>query len=209
MERLVQAELAIEVDLLPRQVRHAARRVLEAQHQAALEVVLRALQLAVGDRRLLDRPQLVDDEVHDFAHGLVGAAGVDRELAGVAIRAQSAEHRVGQAALLPHVLEEPRAHRAAEQRVEHVARVAVLVALRITRDPRQMWLCSSSLLRMSTFGATCGASSTVRLADRRDAAELLRHQIPHALVLEVAHGRHDQVARRVGVREIAAEQPAR
>ena len=50
-ERFVEAELPIEVDLLPRQVRHAARGVLEAQHEAALQVILRALQLGVGHRR--------------------------------------------------------------------------------------------------------------------------------------------------------------
>ena len=50
-ERLVEAELPVEVDLLPRQVRHAARGVLEAQHQAALQVILRALQLRVRHRR--------------------------------------------------------------------------------------------------------------------------------------------------------------
>ncbi len=49
------AELPVEVDLLAREVRHAARRVLEAQHQAALQVILRAPQLRVRHRRLLQR----------------------------------------------------------------------------------------------------------------------------------------------------------
>src|SRR5262245_32205699 len=43
-QRLVEAELPVEVDLLPREVRHAAGRVLETQHQAALEVILGTLK---------------------------------------------------------------------------------------------------------------------------------------------------------------------
>ena len=48
----------------------------------------------------------------------VRAAGVDAEQARVAEGAQPAADRVGQPALLAHVLEQPRAHRPAEQRVE-------------------------------------------------------------------------------------------
>ena len=43
LERLVEPELPIEVNLLPRHVGHAAGGVLQAQHQAALEMILRAL----------------------------------------------------------------------------------------------------------------------------------------------------------------------
>ena len=39
-----------------------------------------------------------------------------------------------QAALLAHVLKQPRAHRTAEQRVEHVARIPIVVLLRIAAD---------------------------------------------------------------------------
>ena len=105
LQRLVEPELAIEVDLLPGQMRHAARRVLEAQHEAALQVILRALQLGVGNRRLLDAAQLLDDQIDHLADRFVRAARVDRERAGVAIGAQAAEDGVGEAALLAHVLE--------------------------------------------------------------------------------------------------------
>ena len=63
------------------------------------------------------------------------AAGIDRQRSRVAIRAEPAEHRVGQAALLPDILEEPRAHRAAEQRVQDVAHVPVVVLLRVAGRP--------------------------------------------------------------------------
>src|SRR5260221_983716 len=45
LEQLVEADLAAEVDLLTGQVAHAAARVLEGEHEAALEVVLGPAQL--------------------------------------------------------------------------------------------------------------------------------------------------------------------
>ena len=44
-----------------------------------------------------------------------------------------------------------------------------------------------------------------RLVWRGQAAELLRDQVAYSGVLEVADGRNDQVARRVGVDEVLAE----
>src|SRR5687767_9545411 len=67
LERFVQAEVPVEVDLLPRQVRHPARRALEVQHQAALEMILRALQLGVRQRLVLHPPQLDDHDVDQLA----------------------------------------------------------------------------------------------------------------------------------------------
>ena len=53
--------------LLARQLRHAARRVLEAQHQAALEVILGALQLVGRHDRLAQIAQLGERQVDDLA----------------------------------------------------------------------------------------------------------------------------------------------
>ena len=128
-QRFVEAEVAVEVDFLPRQVRHPAGGVLEAQHQAALEVILRALELVVGHRRALQAAQLLDAEVNHFLDRIGRAAGIDRDVAGVAIRAHAAEDRIGQPALLAHVLKQPRAHRAAEHGVQDVADVAIVVVL--------------------------------------------------------------------------------
>src|SRR5687768_14098884 len=52
-QRLVEPELAIEVDLLPGEVGHPARGALEVQHQAALEVVLGPLELRFGEDLVL------------------------------------------------------------------------------------------------------------------------------------------------------------
>src|SRR5207253_7916535 len=45
LERLVEPEVPVKVDLLASQMRHAARGALEIQHQAALQVILGAPQL--------------------------------------------------------------------------------------------------------------------------------------------------------------------
>ena len=179
-------------------MRHAAGGVLEAQHQAALEMILGAAQLGVRHRRLLQPAQLLDAQIDDLGHRLVGAAGVDRDVAGVAIGAQAAEHRVGQAALLADVLEQPRAHRSAEHGVQDVADVAIVVALRIAVACRGR--CGSARApwsRTITCGTTRGAASCERLAaspaaSRRRAATRSRT----ARVLDVAGRRDDQVAAR-------------
>src|SRR4051812_26043581 len=62
-KRLVETEVAIEVDLLASEMRHPARGVLEAQHQTALEVILRTSQLGVGNWRTLHPAQLLDTEI--------------------------------------------------------------------------------------------------------------------------------------------------
>ena len=67
----------------------------------------------------------------------VGAPGVDGELAGIAVGHQVAEDGVRQPALLAHVLEQPRAHRAAQHRVEHVGGVPVVVILRVGTGAEQ------------------------------------------------------------------------
>src|SRR5204863_914144 len=70
LKRFVEPELPVEIDLLPRNVGHAAGRVLEAEHQTALEVIFGALQLGRGHRRILYATQLLHDEIDHFADRL-------------------------------------------------------------------------------------------------------------------------------------------
>ena len=56
---LVHADEAVVVHFLPRQVRHARGRRLQAQHQAALELVLAALQLFFRERHVLEVAELL------------------------------------------------------------------------------------------------------------------------------------------------------
>src|ERR1043165_4546156 len=63
LQDLVERELLAEIDLLTRELRHAARRVLEAQHEAAFEMILGALQFRDLDGLLAQAAQLGDREV--------------------------------------------------------------------------------------------------------------------------------------------------
>src|SRR5438067_1010616 len=72
--------------------------------------------------------KFLHDGFHYLRRRLPRRAGIDGETTGVAIRVQLAEDGVAQPLALANVLEQARAHAAAEQRVEHVGGVAPLVA---------------------------------------------------------------------------------
>ena len=164
------------------------------------------LQLGIRHRRLLDAAQLFDDEVDHFADHFVRAARVNRERPGVAVRAQPAEHGVGQAAFLTHVLEEPRAHRSAEHRVQHVARIAVVVILRVAAGAEtevallQLFVADENLRRHRR------RLFADRLARRWHRREPLFDELADVIVLEVADRRDDQVGRGVRAVEVVAKQ---
>ena len=143
----------------------------------------------------------------DFADRFVGAAGVDGDVAGVAIRAEAAEHRVGQPALLADVLEQPRAHRPAEHRVQDVADVAVVVVLRIAVGA-ETDVALLELLGPDDAPAARRAARVVRDAAARRAAACSKapaDQVAHLRVLDVAGRRDDQVRRAYSVAEIVAQ----
>ena len=98
-------------------------------------MILGALQFRRGGRLLLDAPQFRDDDVDELADRLVGTPGVDRHRAGVTVRAETAEDRVGKSALLADVLEQPGTHRSAENRVQDVARIARVMVLPVAGRP--------------------------------------------------------------------------
>ena len=131
VDHFIETELAVKVDFLTREVRHAARCALESQHEAPLEMVLRPTKFGIGDALVLDPAQFGHHHVDELADGIVGAPGVDRQRARITIGAQTAEHRVGEAPLLAHVLKQARTHRPAEDSVEHVAAIPVVVILAI------------------------------------------------------------------------------
>ncbi len=63
------------------------------------------------------------------------------------------------------------------------------------------------MFRIWIFGTTVGASSVDHLADRGKIAEAFVHEVAKVLVLEIADGRDDQIARRVSVSEVVAKPP--
>ena len=163
-----------------------------------------APKLRRGNQRLFDAAQLLDDEIDDLADRFVRAPRVDRERAGVAIGAQAAEYRIGQSTLLANVLKQPRAHRAAEQRIEHVAGIPIVVVLRIAAGAEAQVALLELLVANQNIGDDRRRLLACRFAHRRQIAELRVDQIANVTVLEVADRRHNQVSRRVGVLEIAA-----
>ena len=84
------------------------------------------IELAVGDAAVGDEPvELAAHDVERLVDPLGRGAAVDRERARLLERAAVREHRVRQAALLADLLEEPRAHPAAEHLVDDREREAV------------------------------------------------------------------------------------
>ena len=71
--------------------------------------------------------ELVAADLEHLGHPARLAAGVDAEHAAVGVGGGVGVHRVGQAALLADLLEQPGAHAAAEGGVEHAERPAALV----------------------------------------------------------------------------------
>src|SRR5690606_15892138 len=109
---------------------------------------------------------------------------VDGEGPGVAIGAEAAEDRVREAPLLADVLEQPRAHRSAEQRIEHVAGEAVLVVLRVAADTEAHVALLELLVPDEDVRHHARRLLARSIAAGFEAAETLEDEIPDALVLE-------------------------
>src|ERR1700743_1410747 len=91
---LLGREEAAVIHLLASQRAHARRRALQPQHHVSLDLVLRAAQVVLGDGLRLHTAQLYQRQVQHLARALHGAAGIDRERAGIAKRAQLRVDRV-------------------------------------------------------------------------------------------------------------------
>src|SRR5206468_8097981 len=122
------------------------------------------------------------------------------------IRAQAAEDGVRQPALLAHVLKQTRAHRAAEQRVEHVARVPVVVVLRIAADAEAHVALLELLVAHENLGDHARRLIAGRIARFGQRSELLADELAHPVVLEVADRRDDQVPGRIDAPEVITQQ---
>ena len=137
-------------------------------------------------------------------------ARVDRQAAGIAIRIQLGEHRVRQPLPLADVLEQARAHAAAQQRVEHVAGEPLLVRQRIGRHSQAQVHLFQRLL-VAQRDARMRAGSLVRrrrAGPAGSASKCCAHQRHQPLVRQVARGRHQQVGRRVHAGVVAADHVA-
>src|SRR5579871_1468880 len=118
-EDFVEGGEAVEVEFLASEIGHARAGGFEREHQRALEVVLGATQLFLGNRRIFHGAKFGDGEIENLADGFLAGAGVNGEHSGVGVRREFAEDGVGEALLFANVLEEARGHAAAEKIIEH------------------------------------------------------------------------------------------
>ena len=126
-DEFIEAIEMVVVHFLAGQVRHAGGRGFEREHEAALELVLGAAQLFLGDGRGLQVAEFLDDALDNLDRRLARGARVYAQGAGVAIRIQVAIDGVGEPLALADVLEQARAHASPEQRIQDVGSVAAFV----------------------------------------------------------------------------------
>src|SRR3954452_19667768 len=96
----------------------AVRGRLHRQHDPPLQVLLGALQLVVGELPLPHPHQLVGGDAHALGQIVLAGADVDTDHASVGILGAERVDRVGHAAPLPDLLEQPGRGRSAQHRVE-------------------------------------------------------------------------------------------
>ena len=125
---LVDRDDLVAVDEPRSEAGHARAAVLQAQEHRALEVAERHPVLLLGDAVGDEAVDHRVDDLEQLAQPVRGGAAVDHEGADVAVGRRRREHRVGEAALLADLLEQPTRHAAAEHVVGHPQGVAVVVA---------------------------------------------------------------------------------
>src|SRR3954468_12741362 len=106
---------------------HPGAGVLQAEHQPALELAAAAGDLLGGQPVGGDAREFLPDQPEHLGHPLGGAPGVDGEGPGAGVVRERRTDAVDQPALLPDLLEEPRAHPPAAGGLQDRRGVAPLV----------------------------------------------------------------------------------
>src|ERR1017187_2619571 len=197
-DHLVNGEEAAEVHLLARQVGHAAGGGFKAEHDVAPELVFGSLQLCLRDGIFFETTQFLDGEPEDFRGFFGGGAGVDGEGAGVAEGTGLGVDGVGEAAFFADGLEEAAAHAAAEHGVEQVDGVAGGRLDRRRGDTEAKLDLLQGLLALERdvrMGGRGGEMDEGGVAACREAAEAFGNLGDEGVVVEVAGGGKDHVAR--------------
>src|ERR1035437_2147386 len=191
----VHAEKAVVVHFLPRQVRHARRTRLQAQHQASLQLVLGAFQLFVGDGIQFQLAKLVHDGLHDLGGRLPRRAGVHRQQPGIAEGIQFGENRIHQPLLLANILEEPRTHASAQQRIQDVRHIAPLVTDAVGRNAHaNLPLLQRFLVAQDDAGMHLGRTVMPAVGTCRQLPEALAQKFDKLLMVDVSCRRDDEIA---------------
>ena len=204
VDHLVDAEQLVVDELGLADARHPRAGVLQAEHQAALELALAARELLVGDAAR-PRPWRARRGPTRARRRLAGqAADRDPDQAGVGVVAGEGEDGVGQAALLAHLLEQPRRRAAAERGVEHAEGEAAVVGAGHALDAEhEVDLLERAGGARPRRGRAPGGRARLRAArpasavavEEAAAAERLPHLAHDGGVVDVAGDRDDHVAR--------------
>ncbi len=164
-----------------------------------------APQLRVCRWRQLDLTKLDNHQIDHLADRIVGAARINGQVAGIAIRAQTTEDRIRKPALFANVLKESRAHRPAQHGVEHVTRIPIVVVLRVAaRAHADVTLLEVLVADNHLRHDRWRCIGRPRRA-RWHRLERRQNQLPYPRMLDVAGGRHDDVAGGIGRLEILSQ----
>src|SRR6058998_1668151 len=117
-EHGVDREERAQVHLVLGEPIHPARRRLERQHQAALQMILGASELLLRHAALLYLTELLEDRLENLGEVRRVARGIDVERPRVDVRLDARMDRVDEPLALPHLLEEARGHAAADHVVQ-------------------------------------------------------------------------------------------
>src|SRR5579872_7167168 len=166
---------------------HAGVHILQAQDERAPDLRLRLRQLVLGEPLGAHFGELLTRQVQDLLVGVRAGASVDAEVAAVLIGAAVGADRVGETALLPDLLEQPRAHVAAQHVIEDGEGEPLRVVLAVTGVPKA----EVRLLDVAALlaGALAGRLRPPQLARRGapgQAAERPIRQLHQLGVIEVS-----------------------
>ena len=169
----------------------------EERTRRPLTLSLARVELLVGDRLGAQPRELGADDRAGLLDVVLAGADVGGDQARVGVLLVVGADRVGEAALLAHLAEQPRGGRAAEDRVEHGERVAALV---VAGDPGRAEA-DVVLLGVLLVEAEPGVAVERRRRRRRRRRSAARRDQPlgeldDPLVVEVAGGADDDVRRR-------------
>ena len=191
LEHLVDAEDRLLQQDGPSQGLHPRAGALHAQHELALEVVLGARD--GGVRHVgLEVGEHVEDHAHGLFDRLLPRAEVHGREAGVGVERGVRVDRVGEAALLAHLLEQVRAPRSAEDRVDDEDGVAVRVAA-LGPGPAEADVILLGVLLGEPGEVTGLGHAEIRAPDHcaRLGAEVPRREVAEVIVVHAAAGGDD------------------
>jgi hypothetical protein len=177
---------------------HPGSGVLEPKHERPAKLPDAARELLLGDATFGDRGQLAAAYVQHLVDLFRQAASVDAEHAEVCVVGGEGVDGIGKAALLPHLLEEARAHATTQRAVENAeGEPAVVCARDAGHAENEIRLLGRRLMTVTPPGGTSSASPIRGPTGRASIAPWRRPRAnasedePHDLVVvEVARRRH-------------------